>query len=322
MSITTKSPRKVLVLALRVAQRSIPAYRHRFSPRKFTQHQLFACLVFKMFLGKDYRGVTAYLADCPDLCQAIGLKEVPHFTTLQKASENLLRQAIARRLLEGTVNLVRRRKPIPLVAVDSTGLEAGHVSKYFVRRKRSREAENYEHTHYSKFPKLLVSTDCANHQILSVLTTRGPSPDVNKFIPIVTPAIQKYVIRHLLADAGFDSEANHRFAREQCGSRTAIPARASCPTTRLPKGKYRRQMRLRFPRKRYGQRWQVETVFSMIKRNYGDTLYARTYWSQCREMMLMVLTHNIAVVLLVKELFYRAGLTPFSLADFDICASS
>jgi hypothetical protein len=33
-------------------------------------------------------------------------------------------------------------------------------------------------------------------------------------------------------------------------------------------------------------------------------------WSQCREMLLRVLTHNTAIILLLKELFYRAYLTP------------
>ncbi len=47
----------------------------------------------------------------------------------------------------------------------------------------------------------------------------------------------------------------------------------------------------------------------MIKRNFGSALRARKYWSQCREMMLLAITHNIAIILLVKELFYRAGLT-------------
>ena len=70
-------------------------------------------------------------------------------------------------------------------------------------------------------------------------------------------------------------------------------------------------MRTEFDKETYGQRWQVETVFSMIKRNFGETVNARTYWAQCREMMLLVLTHNIAVILLVKELFYRASLSPF-----------
>ena len=70
-------------------------------------------------------------------------------------------------------------------------------------------------------------------------------------------------------------------------------------------------MRIDFDKENYGQRWQVETVFSMIKRNFGSALRARKYWSQCREMMLLVLIHNIAVILLVKELFYRACLTSF-----------
>ena len=50
MSTTSKSPRKVLQVALVVARKALPAYAHRFSPKKFTQHQLFACLVLKEFL--------------------------------------------------------------------------------------------------------------------------------------------------------------------------------------------------------------------------------------------------------------------------------
>ena len=36
-------------------------------------------------------------------------------------------------------------------------------------------------------------------------------------------------------------------------------------------------MRTDFNKEIYGQRWQVETVFSMIKRNYGSALRARNY---------------------------------------------
>ena len=58
------------------------------------------------------------------------------------------------------------------------------------------------------------------------------------------------------------------------------------------------------------QRRQVETVFSMITRNQGDLLRARTYWSPNREMLLNVLTHNIGIISLLNELFYRADRTP------------
>ena len=89
---TSKSPKRVMITAYVTAQRALPAYAHRFSPKKFTQHQLFACLVLKEFLKTDYRGVVGVLADCPDLCAAIQLDNVPHYTTLQKAADRLLKK--------------------------------------------------------------------------------------------------------------------------------------------------------------------------------------------------------------------------------------
>jgi hypothetical protein len=49
--------------------RVLPAFSHRFSPQKFTQSQLFACLVLREVLKTDYRGLTDFLRDCPDLGQ-------------------------------------------------------------------------------------------------------------------------------------------------------------------------------------------------------------------------------------------------------------
>jgi len=80
----------VILAALAVAERSLPVYSHRCSPKKFTQHQLFACLVLKSFLKTDYRGVVAHLADCPSLVEVLGLPAIPHYTTLQKAARRLL----------------------------------------------------------------------------------------------------------------------------------------------------------------------------------------------------------------------------------------
>jgi hypothetical protein len=69
-------------------------------------------------------------------------------------------------------------------------------------------------------------------------------------------------------------------------------------------------MKQRFNKKKYGQRWQTETVNSMIKRRLGSALRARSYWSQCREIMLRVITHNVMIVARIW-VFYRAFLTPF-----------
>ncbi len=102
------------------------------------------------------------------------------------------------------------------------------------------------------------------------------------------------------ADAGYDSEANHRIARLDMGVRTIIRPGAGRPTAKPPPTRFRRLMRQRFDRKAdkatYGQRWQVETVNSMIKRNLGSALRATTAKRRSRELLLRCIVHNIMVL--------------------------
>src|SRR5438270_10905418 len=128
MSLTTKSPLRVARQALAVGSEALPLYPHKFSPKKYTQPQLFACLVLKTFLKTDYRGIVVQLLDLSDLRRALALPHVPHFTTLQKAAARLLRQPRARRLLHTTVRrFFGRRRRSPRVAFDSSGLDCGHA---------------------------------------------------------------------------------------------------------------------------------------------------------------------------------------------------
>ena len=90
MSTTTKSPLTVAQRALAVAAKTLRPFAHRFSPQRYTQPQLFACLVLKVFFKTDYRGIVQFLRDLTDLRRVRGLRRVPHFTTLQKASKRLL----------------------------------------------------------------------------------------------------------------------------------------------------------------------------------------------------------------------------------------
>ncbi len=303
MAQTSKSPKAVVLAALATARRSLPAYAHRFSPKKFTQHQLFACLVLKNLLRTDYRGLVAHLQDHPTLVEALELKQVPHFTTLQKASRRLLQTAPARRLLKTAVQLhLGRKRRVPRAAIDSTGLECSAASGYFVRR-RNRVGNPWKTVVYHHYPKLGVVTGIEDHFIYAFQTRRGPRPDIDEFQPLLADAVQRIRISQLAADAGYDSEPNHKFARDQHGIRTVIPPKHGRPTTKPATGRYRRLMQVRFDRDAYRQRAQVETVMSMIKRRQGAHVNGRTYWSQCRDLRLLALTHNV-LILLVLGVFY------------------
>ena len=310
VAVTSKSPKAVVLAALATARRALPAYSHRCSPKKFTQHQLFACLVLKNFLKTDYRGVVAHLADHPTLLRILDLGEVPHFTTLQKASRRLLRLPKVQRLLESSIRLhFGRRRRVKSSAVDSTGLECSSASPYFVRR-RNRITGPWKTVVYHRYPKLGLVCDTSCHFILALHAGRGPRPDVDEFRPLIADAVRRLRLLRMSADAGYDSEPNHRFARESCHIRTIIPPEHGRPTTKPATGRYRRLMQVRFDRDAYHDRCQVETVMSMIKRRQGAHVRGRHYYSQCRDLYLMALTHNV-MILVIIQVFYRAALIAF-----------
>jgi hypothetical protein len=298
MSRLTKSPLCVVREALAVATRGLRTYAHKFSPKKFTQPQLFACLVLKTFLKTDYRGLAAHLADHSDIRNALGLVAVPHFTTPQKASRRLLRQGRARRLFRTTVRrFLRRRRRLQRAALDSTGLDCGHASRHYVRR-RDGYSKQWQKVSYSRYAKLEAAFDCDSHLMVGVLASRGPKPDVNRFVPLLDATLANVQVEAALADAGYDSEPNHRHARERRGVRSFMPAKHGRPTVKLPSGRYRRRMKQRLNKDygHYGQRSQAESGFSMFKRRLGSTVNGRSYWSQCRELLLMAITYNIMLL--------------------------
>jgi Transposase DDE domain len=297
MDAMSKSPIQVGLEALAIGQRCLPPYAHRFSPHIYTQPQLFACLVLKTFFRLDYRGITALLQDFTDLQEALEMKFVPHFTTLQKASTRLLLAPRSRRLFQTTVRrFLKRRRRVPRAAFDSTGLDLGRRSLYYVRRRQKVDLP-WKTVAYSRFAKLEAAIDCDSHLLLAVLVGRGPKVDVNRFVPLLQATLASCNPNSVLADAGYDSEANHRHGHSQ-GVRTFIPATIGRPTEKLPSGRHRRRMRQRLNKNygKYGQRWQVESGFSMLKRRLTSTVNARTYWNQCRELLLLALTYNIMLL--------------------------
>lgn len=227
--------------------------------------------------------------------------------------KKLLSSKKASELLEGSFFLMKN-KQIKLTSADSTGFEARHVSQYFLQRKYKGEPV------YARFhPKMSIICDCKTHLILSVVTGRGPFPDAPSFKNLLRKIPKSISIDKLIADAGYDSEKNHELAREKYKIRSFFPPLIGRHTKKLPSGKYRRPMKKLFKFKeniKYGQRWQVETIFSMIKRRLTTSARARSYNSQSRELSLIALTYNIMVVCawFLLDLFYRAGRSPIDAA--------
>jgi hypothetical protein len=298
MNKLSKSPLNVARHAFALAKDHLPPYAHRYSPKTYTQPQLFVCLVLKTFFRTDYRGLVGILSDFDAMQAFLGLKRVPHYTTLQKASRRLLNAPYAKRLFQGTVRrFLGRRKRLKLAAMDSTGMDYGRRSAYYVRRRHAGQPKA-KRVYYSHFAKLEASFDCKSHLILAAKMGRGPRPDVDCFKPLLDATLETTRPESMLADAGYDSEGNHQHARVTRKVRSFMPATHGRPTNKPLTGRFRRLMKKRLNKDygHYGQRWQAESGFSMIKRCVADTVQGQSQWSQRRELWLIVITYNILLL--------------------------
>ena len=151
-----------------------------------------------------------------------------------------------------------------------------------------------------RLPKLSIAVAASCHLIPAARATTGAGGDHPHFEPLLFDAWRRAGVKVAACDAGYDSEAKHEIARRDMGVRTIIPPDIGRPSDKPPTTRYRRLMRQRFDRgadkATYGQRWQVETVNSMIKRNLGSALRATTARRRSRELLLRCIVHNIMVL--------------------------
>jgi hypothetical protein len=307
--------------AYALAQRVWPDYDSPFSRHDFTRPQLFACLVVRESLRLSYRKTEAFLNDVPDWLAEIGLDHAPDHNTLWRAFGVLLKKRRVDKALDLLADdectaLAAELKAKPL-SIDSTCYEPRHRSRHYDRVCRKmdlRPGQKYGARKPGKYgpavnasrakklrgmPKLGLAVAAASHRILGAKASAGNGSDAPDFEPLLFDAWRRAPgkMPAVVADAGYDSEANHEIARRDMGVRSVIPAKIGRPTAKAPAGRYRRLMKQRFARKAdkalYGQRSQSETVNSMMKRNLGEYLRSVRTARRKQEMLLRCLTHNL-----------------------------
>jgi hypothetical protein len=234
-----------------------------------------------------------------DARRLLGSAQGPEFERHTTLFHSLLCRAKAakkrgfEKLLAAIFSQARQAKLIeehPTAAVDATGLETRYTSQHFIRCRRR------ESFYRRRWPKITIACEIKTHLIAGCSVTRGPSMDFINLHKVMAQA-EKYVhFDQVLADAGYDSEANHEFCRDELHIRLSLIAYNPRRTNKLPSAKYRRQMATAFDSAAYGQRWQVESVFSRHKRLLGSALRSRSDASRKRECLLRVLTHNLMII--------------------------
>ena len=183
------------------------------------------------------------------------------------------------------------------MAIDGTGLESRHTSQYFVNRSGQKGTSR-------TWTKLTVACDTGSHFLAGAAVTTGPSNDSPQFKLVLAQASLATGWDRVPADAAFDTEAHHAYARDELGIRSSVIPINTRGHAGPPVGEYRSQMPRRFApgpegsryKRVFGQRWQAESAFSRHKRRLGSSLSGKSDDSRERECRLRVLTHNLMLL--------------------------
>jgi hypothetical protein len=165
-------------------------------------------------------------------------------------------------------------------------------------------------TRTKRFLKLTIGAELRKQIVVSVKVRRGPCDDGRDFKPVVKKAHAIKPIKVGIGDKGYDDEKNHEFLRDELGAMSIIPARNEDVPVWRTKGRYRKEMKRGYSKKKYHQRSKDETIFSVIKRTMGDEVRSMKTRAQNNEMRFRVIAYNASRIAdlassLFKD-FYRA----------------
>jgi transposase len=183
-----------------------------------------------------------------------------------------------------------------VVAVDSSGFRVTNRGEWINMVGAGRERKGWLRVH--------IAVDVKSKEVVGLEVTREDVRDHACFESLVMQSMDYGTVRKVLADGGYDSR--HAFnllddLRVEPGIKTRENATTNivrdghaCPL-RAKTVRYRKRYGYKTWSKKtgYGQRWNVESVFSSLKRIFRETLSAHTWQGMIREIHAKMTMYNL-----------------------------
>lgn len=268
--------------ALSIVQKRVNRYSCKYSKQVFEQPQLVVLNLLRLREGWTYRETIEHLEVMDTIQQELDLKRIPDPSTLYYAYNRINCWAFRWMLKESS----NRIESSGQMAVDATGFNRQWASRYYTKRTKMTLSAL----------KVTIRADVGDTlavRDVHITTTRKHDTQIlPKLIPKDEPG------SFLAADRGYD----HQDLREWCRYRGIRP---------LIKHRNQRKQgpaaNARMNTDDYNQRQKVESIFSSIKRKYGDDVTSRVWYRQFRDVIATMIVFNIDQLskndLLMLELF-------------------
>ena len=241
------------------------------------------------------------------------LPKAPHYT--------LSSEAMNRPELTPILKDLITRSALPLAALeggfapDSTGIRTTSFGAWM----EEKHGDEREHV----WLKAHALAGTRTHVIIRAIVTDKDGADNPQFEPLIREAVEAgFPLKEVYADKAYSARSNYALA-EEVGFDLFVPfksnarARVSSRGHAVGDGKahsmlwrkafYFFQMHRDEFEAKYHARSNVESVFSALKRKFGETLRSRTPTAQTNELLAKILAYNLTV--LIHEIFEH-GVVP------------
>jgi IS5 family transposase len=251
-----------------VAGEPAPAYR----PGKdgYADWVILAVQGFKEYLAHDYRTLMDVLREMPRVAESLDLtvKTLPHFSTVC-ARKQAIPMNRWRAILDASVELYELGD---VQASDAIGVDRVQASQHYAKR-----------TGYTfEAVKTTLLIDCETSAILDIHCSMKQPHDTQIGWQVLVRNFDD--LTAIAADKGYDWEH----------LRTKLRAEGVTPLIPQRDPGFRGWARNLLIRDReYNQRSNAESVFFGLRQRYGETLWARTWFGQFRELVMKSAVRNI-----------------------------
>lgn len=226
------------------------------------------------YLDLPYRRLLDALHEMHGIVAKLNVKpnELPDFTTVC-ARKQQLKMAVWRTLLRLSADL---HEIGDVQAIDATGFDRHSASRHYANR-----------TNYTfRSVKATALVDCETSTVIDIHCSMKQSHDTHVGRQVLTRNLNR--LETVTADKGYDWDDLREQLRE-AEVRPVIKHREFSPLDMAHNARHDEDI--------YHQRSIIEAVFFGLKQRYGDTLRARTWFGQFRELVLKVTVRNLELAL-------------------------
>ena len=309
-----------IIKALKIRQ--VRLYTNKFSKKTYTLHQHIVLLSLREYnKGIGFRQFCELLPDYNLLVDFLGLKKIPHFTTLHKVSQRL-KGTFLEDIFLGFATRAKFRS-----GIDSTGLSLQHSTYYYekrlehFRKEKTKKRGRPRLRRKKKHQYTSIFADLDNQIILSTKLLKGSKSDNKMMIPTIRKA--KEIFHKIIsndADRGYDAEYNHKFTNAIMKSADFIKLKNINVPVYRTKGtnrkKAKRKIRNRKGRPRKNHRNKMESIISVLKKVCGEHITAVNAATQRQQTRFRIIAYNAyrkssKSSRAFLEDFYAAGFTTY-----------